>query len=310
MPMGSTHEQVSRRQRGITTNAMEAWMSDAAATPERSSAPDEPNERPLLLLAEDNLTNQKVAVAMLTSGGYQVDTVLNGAEAVRAAAAHAYDAILMDCQMPELNGYEATAAIRARDGAGRHTPIIAMTAGARNEDRERCLAEGMDSYLSKPVSKDVLLALVARSVGDAPIGAPAAPGPRQLSGDEITLDPAVFADLRVLAETADEQFLITLVDRFIADTEPLLLQLGAALEIGNAATVSSLSHSIKGSCGQLGGRRLALSCDRLERKATAGRLADGENDLAEIESDFHKLSRALTEQLAPPPTGSTRLCLT
>jgi PAS domain S-box-containing protein len=119
-----------------------------------------------LLLAEDNLINQKVAVAMLSSAGYQVDTVANGALAVAAAAAHAYDAILMDCQMPELNGYEATAAIRAQEGPDRHIPIIAMTAGARREDRERCFSEGMDGFLAKPVSKDALLALVARSLKD------------------------------------------------------------------------------------------------------------------------------------------------
>jgi two-component system, sensor histidine kinase and response regulator len=117
-----------------------------------------------LLLAEDNLINQKVAVAMLSRAGYRVDAVLDGAAAVEAAASEPYDAILMDCQMPELNGYEATAAIRAREGSDRHTPIIALTAGARPEDRERCLAEGMDSYLSKPVSKEALLALVASSV--------------------------------------------------------------------------------------------------------------------------------------------------
>jgi two-component system sensor histidine kinase/response regulator len=120
-----------------------------------------------LLLAEDNPINQKVAVAMLSSAGYRVDTVCNGAEAVQAVAVRPYDVILMDCQMPELNGYEATAAIRASEGTGRHTPIIAMTAGARQEDRERCLAEGMDSYLPKPVNKDVLLALVGRYVGSA-----------------------------------------------------------------------------------------------------------------------------------------------
>jgi CheY-like chemotaxis protein len=118
-----------------------------------------------LLLAEDNPINQKVAVAMLSSAGYRVDTVCNGAEAVQAVAVHPYDVILMDCQMPELNGYEATAAIRASEGTGRHTPIIAMTAGARQEDRERCFAEGMDSYLPKPVNKDALLALVGRYVG-------------------------------------------------------------------------------------------------------------------------------------------------
>jgi two-component system sensor histidine kinase/response regulator len=118
-----------------------------------------------LLLAEDNPINQKVAVAMLSSAGYRVDTVNNGSEAVRAVALRPYDVILMDCQMPELNGYEATAAIRANEGTGRHTPIIAMTAGARQEDRERCFAKGMDSYLAKPVKKDALLALVGRYVG-------------------------------------------------------------------------------------------------------------------------------------------------
>ena len=117
-----------------------------------------------LLLAEDNLINQKVAVAMLTSAGYLVDTVVNGAAAVEAVAAGSYDAVLMDCQMPEMNGYEATAAIRASEGAARHTPIIAMTAGARREDRRRCLASGMDGYLAKPVSKDALLAMVRHSI--------------------------------------------------------------------------------------------------------------------------------------------------
>ena len=132
----------------------------AARRPELADAPQVGR----LLLAEDNLINQKVAVAMLSGAGYHVDTVSNGAEAVQAVSARRYDAILMDCQMPELSGYEATAAIRAHEGSDRHTPIIALTAGARREDRERCLAEGMDSYLAKPVSKDALLALVAQSV--------------------------------------------------------------------------------------------------------------------------------------------------
>ena len=117
-----------------------------------------------MLLADDNLINLKVAVAILSNAGYRVDTVSNGAAAVRAVATHSYDTILMDCNMPEMNGYEATAAIRSQEGPGPHTPIIAMTAGARWEDRTRCLAEGMDGYLAKPISKDSLLALVARFV--------------------------------------------------------------------------------------------------------------------------------------------------
>jgi two-component system sensor histidine kinase/response regulator len=117
-----------------------------------------------LLLVEDNPINQKVAVAMLSGAGYQVETAVNGTAAVQAVASGTYDVILMDCQMPEMDGYEATAAIRAQEWPHRRTPIIAMTAGARREDRERCLAAGMDAYLSKPVSKDALLALVARSL--------------------------------------------------------------------------------------------------------------------------------------------------
>ncbi|MDP9239705.1 MAG: response regulator, partial [Actinomycetota bacterium] len=145
-----------------------APSAGGAAVPAATAPPGQASAG-RLLLAEDNLINQKVAVAMLSSAGYRVDTVLNGAAAVEAVALRPYDAILMDCQMPELNGYEATAAIRAHEGNDRHTPIIAMTAGARREDRERCLAEGMDSYLAKPMSKDALLALVERSVHpDAP----------------------------------------------------------------------------------------------------------------------------------------------
>jgi CheY-like chemotaxis protein/nitrogen-specific signal transduction histidine kinase len=153
--------------------------------PDRAPAlrpPSAVDHRGRLLLAEDNLINQKVAVAMLSRAGYQVDAVLNGAAAVEAAANHLYAAILMDCQMPVLTGYEATAAIRAEEGADRHTPIIAMTAGARREDRDRCLAAGMDGYLAKPVSREILLAMVTRlgRTTDA-----AAPDPDDGVPDEI-----------------------------------------------------------------------------------------------------------------------------
>jgi two-component system, sensor histidine kinase and response regulator len=137
------------------------WFTICVGVTQFARSRHHPETLGRLLLAEDNLINQKVAVAILSNAGYQVDTVLNGAAAVRAAAARDYDAILMDCQMPELNGYQATAAIRAQEGTGQRTPIIALTAGARQEDRERCLANDMDAYLSKPVRMDALLALVA-----------------------------------------------------------------------------------------------------------------------------------------------------
>jgi two-component system, sensor histidine kinase and response regulator len=248
-----------------------------------------------LLLAEDNRINQKVAVAMLSSVGYEVDTVVNGAEAVAAAATRHYDAILMDCQMPEMNGYDATVAIRLREGPDEHVPIIAMTAGARREDRERCLAEGMDSYLAKPVSKDALLALVARSIKHAVV----APLPiRRAVVPEHTIDPVVFDDLQRLGESTKEGFVLEVVDRFVHDTEVLLLQLREAVGVGDALAVGRIVHSIKGSCSQLGGQRLAASCDRLETKANARTLANGDVDLEEVELDYQALRHELRQRVA------------
>jgi two-component system sensor histidine kinase/response regulator len=261
-------------------------------------APIDGPEMGRLLLAEDNLINQKVAVEMLSSAGYRVDTVLNGAAAVQAVASRPYDAILMDCQMPELNGYEATAAIRALKSSGRLTPIIAMTAGARHEDRERCLAEGMDGYLAKPVSKETLLALVARSVKDSAGIIDPQPKLGYNSIDDDTIDPDVFEELRLLGEATNEDFLAELVGQFVKVTEPLLLELGAALETGDRDAVVRIAHSIRGSGDQLGGRRLALSCLRLEEKAKTCCLADGQTDLQEVEFDYQDLCRTLIHQLA------------
>ncbi|MEO7837185.1 MAG: response regulator, partial [Acidimicrobiales bacterium] len=154
--------------------ALETPAADVKQTAARSSEGSE-RHGGRVLLAEDNPINQKVAIAMLSSAGYEVDIVPNGEIAVRAAGSRPYDLILMDCQMPVLNGYEATAAIRAREGSERHTPIIAMTAGAQREDRERCLTAGMDDYLAKPVRKDALLALVARYAAKNPAARESAP---------------------------------------------------------------------------------------------------------------------------------------
>jgi len=250
-----------------------------------------------LLLAEDNLINQKVAVAMLSAAGYRVDTVLDGAAAVRAVATQHYDAILMDIQMPELNGYEATAAIRANEGSDRHTPIIAMTAGARREDRERCRYKGMDSYLAKPVSKDALLALVARSVRRERVRDSQPPLVGHTAAAEMTIDPAVLDELRVLGKAAEHDFVGELVDEFVHDTELRLVELRTSVDVGDALAVRRIAHAIKGSGGQLGGRRLALSCGRLERKAASGRLSEAKLDLREIEFDYRELRLALTRQL-------------
>jgi CheY-like chemotaxis protein len=150
--------------------------ADAAGAPGSPGSPEEGHSG-RLLLAEDNVINQMVAVTILTRAGYQVDTARNGVQAVRAAASVQYDAILMDCQMPQMNGYQATRSIRQQEGAGRHTPIIALTAGARGEDRDHCLEVGMDEYLSKPLHKAPLLKMLQQWVGTGQDTDPVIPSP-------------------------------------------------------------------------------------------------------------------------------------
>jgi CheY-like chemotaxis protein len=160
----------------IRQSQLRAWLATVLGQPAEPTAPasaptadPEPSTEtvvPRILVAEDNIVNQRVVVRMLERLGYAADVVATGVEAIAAVARFPYAAILMDCQMPEMDGYEATEAIRSREreaaGQGRRVPIIALTANALAADRERCLLAGMDEYLAKPIRPDALVGALDR----------------------------------------------------------------------------------------------------------------------------------------------------
>jgi CheY-like chemotaxis protein len=194
-----------------------------------------------VLLVEDNVLNQIVAVGILSKLGYGADVVDNGRAAVEAVAGGAYAAVLMDCRLPGLDGYQATAEIRRREGAARHTPIIAMTASATPQDRDRCLAAGMDDHLTKPVMVADLRAVLARWLPEAP---PAA-GAAGTAADALDRDR--LAALMELDEDGQRSRLLTrLAAAFLTGAPADLAGLRATVERGDAAAVGDVAHHLKG----------------------------------------------------------------
>ncbi len=201
--------------------------------------------RTRILVVEDNLVNQKVAIRMLEKLGYRCDVAGNGLEAVKALELISYDIVFMDCQMPEMDGYEATRKIREREGTNRHTPIVAMTAEALKGDRERCIAVGMDDYLAKPIQANSLLAILEQYLvtGDEPESVPV----KEKVGIESV-------DLNRLKEVAgnDPVFEKELIHLFLEECELRLTSIQNALQQKNAEILHTEAHTLKGASGNIG----------------------------------------------------------
>ncbi len=249
-----------------------------------------------VLVAEDNEINQMVALGILAKLGYAADVAVNGARAVEAAAGGRYAAILMDCHMPEMDGYEATAQIRSREGAERHTPIIAMTAGVLTEDRERALAAGMDDYVTKPVSTEELEAVLLRWIAEDSAG----PGTAEWSGPErravALLNQDRLAVLRGLGPPDGAGLLPRLVESFVAEAPATLAALRAAAG-GDAVAVTEGAHRLKGAAANLGATRLAGVCAELEAMGREAPAADTAELLGRLERDLAATCEALQESV-------------
>ena len=216
-------------------------------------ASPQPRSRGRVLVVEDNPTNQMVAVGLLTRLGFDPEVVGNGQEAVDAVRAREFAVVLMDCNMPVMDGFEATGAIRHDEGGDRHLPIVAMTAGALVGDRERCLAAGMDDYVSKPVKLSELDRVLSRW---RPAAQPTA-WVDVIDGDQLE-------SLRAL-DGGDGTFLTTLVDSFLTSSAEALATLAAAAEAGDADTLRAEAHRFKGEASTLGASGVAALCGQLEK---------------------------------------------
>jgi two-component system, sensor histidine kinase and response regulator len=234
-------------------------VAGAELVPATACAPAHPLPRPLhILLAEDNAVNQRLATRLLEKQGHTVEVANNGCEALTALERQSFDLVLMDVQMPEMDGFEATARIRAREfQSGRRLPIIAMTAHAMKGDRERCLDAGMDGYVSKPIQPRDLNEAISRIAGVVPETNPLSPS----GADDVNLAEA-------LARVGDDAELLAQVAGLFLDESPKqLADLRAAVARGDCLVMQRLAHTLRGSVGVFGARAACEAAQRLETMA-------------------------------------------
>ncbi|ADJ62750.1 response regulator [Herbaspirillum seropedicae] len=270
---------------GVTDSAAEAQTSPHA----RMAAPATPRQghsgQRDILLVEDNVMNQKVAVYQLNAMGYAADIAANGLEALERLARHRYALVLMDCQMPLLDGYETTRRIRRMQGELAHTTIVAMTANAMAGDRERCLEAGMDDYLTKPLLRSQLSAMLAHYLPPSAASAGSAPAAPQLI-DEDRLQE-LFGQDRALAHE--------MLAMFVEHTSPLMQELQAHCQDQEPALdeVQALGHRLAGSCMNLGLDALGQLGREMEMAARQGDLAQTRTRAQACAATFAQLCQHL-----------------
>ena len=272
----------------------------AVVTVPPGDAAGHPAER-LVLVVDDNEINQKLATLMLRQLGYQVDVAADGSEAVDAVDQTEYAAVLMDCQMPGMDGYKATAEIRRRQASGRRTPIIAMTAGLMRGDEEGALAAGMDDFLAKPVSIADLGVVLDRWTGTAspaPDGRPALPASAAAAAEAAppslsVLDTRILAGLRQFESEGPPGVLPGLVALFLDTTRHRLGELDAAVAAGDLTTAARLAHSLRGSCATMAATGMAATAQRLEQAAGAGAMAGVAQAILTMVAELEEVDAAL-----------------
>jgi PAS domain S-box-containing protein len=242
-----------------------------------------------ILLAEDNAVNQKLALRLLSQMGYRADVAGNGLEAIEALERQAYDVVLMDVQMPEMDGLEATRQICRRWPVGQRPRIIAMTANAMQGDREMCLDAGMDDYLSKPIRVSELVAALTQ--------VSTLSGGGETVTESTVIDPAVFDEL-VASTGGDAEFIRELIDTYVTDAPGLFEQMHTALAGGDAETFRRAAHSLKSNSASLGALTLSAQAKELEMMGKEASLEGAAAKIAAADVEYAKVKAALEVKLA------------
>jgi PAS domain S-box-containing protein len=258
-----------------------ATEREAVPAPERPAEPEAAvgTGLPLrILVAEDNAVNQQVAQLVLKKLGYRADVAADGREALEALERQRYDVVLMDVQMPEMDGLEATRRIHQRWAEGSRPRIIAVTANATREDRDACLAAGMDDYISKPIRQEELAAALAHSPARRP---------------EWVLDPAGLDRLR--RAVGGDRAVAELAETFFTDTNDLLLGLRESIDRGSAEEVRRGAHSLKSTSASFGASQLSELSRQLEEIGRDARLERALDVLSQIQAEYERVREALLE---------------
>jgi CheY-like chemotaxis protein len=286
------------------SDLLEALGTVLAGPPEEAGTPDvvtrhtiaESRQALRILLAEDNPVNQQVAVAMLVKRGHEVHVVSNGREAVQSVQDRDYDVVLMDIQMPEMDGFEATHAIRALP-KGQQLPIIGLTAHALSGERERCLSHGMTDYLAKPFKGHELFALVERQ---HQTGAPARSTEETPAATEAP--PVDFEGFRsTLREAGAEQALYSIVDTFLRQAPDRLAALATAVASGTGSDIMRAAHVFRGAAATIGAHKLAELLKRVETSARAGEIDEAKDVFEQVSPAAHAAIDYLRAQQASLP---------
>ena len=242
-----------------------------------------------IVLAEDSLVNQKLALGLLGKRGHTVVVANHGREALAALEKDQFDLVLMDIQMPEMDGYEATAAIRAQEKkTGRHVPIIAMTARAMKGDRERCLEVGMDDYVSKPVRARQLDEAMAAVLGSRVQEKPTKEQPVATHG------PVDWGEA-LRSVDGDRELLADVVDAYLVESTTIFQRIRRAVDANLAKELQAAAHTLKGPSRSLGGTRVFQGCWQLEQMGREGALTKAPEVTATLEKEMKRFQEALQE---------------